>query len=233
MKSFRRIVCSFYSTEAAIKVRQELDRVTFLGANSPMTMKDDENEEQERSRTDTKGHDVRARIYFGEPTPIDNTKQYLDKPDTGKLFFISPPPSPPVGWVSTREGAPNADAHASDLQSALEKLGSKIRDGSSLAHEGDERRPSQLEIQVNNAAVSKEVEPESATSKSGTRTRSGSTTVIYNPEAHATGEGKGLPAVVLEDTSRPESEDEEEGPRLDEGKKLVAHTARPPVELME
>lgn len=249
LRSFRRIVCSFYSTEAAVKVRQELDGTTFLGANSPVSPTGDEAQEHANLPLSAEDHEVRARIYFGEPTPIDNSKHYLDKPDAGKLFFISPPPSPPVGWESTREGPPNTQTHATDLQSALEKLGSKIRDsGSNFGKAGQEEdsKP-ELEVQVNDAAVSGSTvtaptEPRSATSatsRSGTRTRSSSTTMIYDPEAHATGKRKGLPSVMVEDTTYSGEEESEAkdnegaGPQLDDGKRIIAHTTRPPVELME
>ena len=230
LKSFRRIVCSFYSIEAAVKVKQELDGTTFLGANSRIGVQGDEEGQHKIEAAD---HDIRARIYFGEPTPVDNAKQYLDKPDAGKLFFISPPPSPPVGWVSTREGAPNTETHATDLQSALEQLGSKIRNGS--LDDTTDGRPTDLEVQVNNAATNNDAEPMSAVSavsRSGTRTRSGSQAMIYDPSEHATNKAKSLPAVMLEDTSCTE-EEEEGGPKLDDGTKIIAHTSRPPVELME
>ena len=229
LRSLRRIVCSFYSIDAAKKVRQELDRTTLLGANSPVL----QDETQEIPDT-ASAHDVRTKIYFGEPTPIDNKKHYLNKPDAGKLFFISPPPSPPVGWETKLEDAPNAETHASDLQIALEKLGSKIRDGGNFSGDIKEDRVNDLEAKINNAVVSGETaEPTSANTRSGTRTRSGSTTVIYDPESHATGREKKLPSVIIEDTTHVENEDEVDGPRLDDGKKIAAHTPRPPVELME
>ena len=65
-------------------------------------------------------------------------------------------------------------------------------------------------------------EPASATSG---RTRSRSSTVIYDPEAH--GDSPALPAVKVEDYTA------DEDVRLDtDAKKIIAHTSRPPVELM-
>src|SRR5256885_3200842 len=60
LKSFRRIICSFYDTESAIRVRQNLDGAAILG-------------------------ETRARVYFGEPTPVGEERKYLEKPDAGRL----------------------------------------------------------------------------------------------------------------------------------------------------
>ncbi|KAH8153928.1 uncharacterized protein LAJ45_01695 [Morchella importuna] len=96
LKSFRRIVCSFSSTEDAITVRQALDGETIMGD--------------------------RTRVYFGEHTPIQPVDQHLQAPESKKLFFISPPPSPPHGWESKNEEPPNATIVAEDLAHALAKL---------------------------------------------------------------------------------------------------------------
>ncbi|KAF3225011.1 hypothetical protein TWF191_005859 [Orbilia oligospora] len=97
LKSFARIVCSFYSEEDAIKVRGELDGESLMGH--------------------------RMRIYFGTHTPVTPpTDQHLQAPESQKLFFISPPPSPPVGWESRNEEPPNTLVMPEDLASALSKL---------------------------------------------------------------------------------------------------------------
>ncbi len=58
------------------------------------------------------------------------------------------------------------------------------------------------------------------------RGRSGSWTMtVYQPETH--GGSPGLPAVIVEDTTG-----SEEASPVDGGK-IMAHTARPPVELMQ
>ena len=70
-------------------------------------------------------------------------------------------------------------------------------------------------------------EPKSAASSTG-RTRSRSSTVIYDPEAH--GDSPALPAVKVEDYTM----DEDGDVKLDSNaKKIIAHTSRPPVELMD
>ncbi len=96
LKSFRRIVVSFYSVDDAITVRQTLDGEAIMGH--------------------------RIRVYFGEPTPTEPVDQHLHAPTSSKLFFISPPPSPPHGWQMRDEEPPNKDVHAEDLASALAKL---------------------------------------------------------------------------------------------------------------
>uniref|UniRef100_A0A093VFS6 Calcipressin-3 n=1 Tax=Talaromyces marneffei PM1 TaxID=1077442 RepID=A0A093VFS6_TALMA len=114
LPSFRRIVCSFMTVEDAIKVRQLFE--------STKTVFDE--------------CGVRARIYFGEPTPIENTeeakrKKLLEAPQSQKMFFISPPPSPPHGWVMRNEEPPNKEVHASDLADALARLGTQHQSDSS------------------------------------------------------------------------------------------------------
>src|SRR3954454_15039086 len=101
LKSLRRIICSFYDTESAIRVHQHLDGAAILG-------------------------ETRARVYFGEPTAIGEEKKYLERPDAGRLFFISPPPSPPVGWEIRHEDPPNKEVYAEDLAEKLAKLSGKM-----------------------------------------------------------------------------------------------------------
>jgi hypothetical protein len=47
---------------------------------------------------------------------------YLRPPALEKNFLISPPGSPPVGWVPIREDPPNPTPLADDLIAALRKL---------------------------------------------------------------------------------------------------------------
>ncbi|KAL8738126.1 MAG: hypothetical protein Q9181_001032 [Wetmoreana brouardii] len=176
LKSFRRIIASFYTTADAITIHNLLDNTPVMSS--------------------------RARIYFGEPTPIEVTDQHLQAPQSQKMFFISPPPSPPFGWEVREEGPPNKEVHAEDLASALAGLKGRpeAMDQSSndeMGEEGGELR----------------------------RVRSGSTTVVYQPDKH--GGSPGLPAVMVEDTTRSEDVSPVEGG------KIPAHTARPPVELMQ
>ncbi|MBE3043057.1 hypothetical protein IMZ48_10895, partial [Candidatus Bathyarchaeota archaeon] len=96
LKSFRRIVVSFPDEEDAIRVKQAWDGEAIMGN--------------------------RARVYFGQHTPVNPTDDRLELPDAGKLFFISPPPSPPHGWEVRLEDAPNKQVHADDLAAALHKL---------------------------------------------------------------------------------------------------------------
>jgi hypothetical protein len=143
----------------------------------------------------------RVRVYFGQPTSIEVKDEHLPLPDAGKLFFISPPPSPPHGWEMKLEGAPNKLVHAEDLAEALAKLHHKPR-------------------------TDLPASPLSDGETSG-RHRSGSSTTIYRPEDH--GDSPLLPAIEVEDFTN-----EGQGMSLvDAGTKpIMAHTARPPVELM-
>ncbi|KAI0479225.1 Calcipressin-domain-containing protein [Xylariaceae sp. FL0804] len=179
LKSFRRIVVSFADEQAAVKVRALFDGEAFMGE--------------------------RCRVYFGQHTPLDlgrgGQKQHLNLPDAGKLFFISPPPSPPHGWEMRLEDAPNKLVHADDLAEALARL----------HHHHDARA---------------DVSPISPTEGAPSRTRSRSSTLIYQPHEH--GGSPNLPAISVDDmTDSPMAM----SPTLEQS--VITHTSRPPVELME
>lgn len=95
------------------------------------------------------------------------------------------------------EEPPNREVHAQDLATALAGLGkNRIDDGEEELGERDRR------------------------------SRSGSRSVVYDPQDH--GDSPLLPAVTVEDmTDSPISE------TLTPGERIMAHTARPPVELMD
>ncbi|KAL9612239.1 MAG: hypothetical protein Q9167_003152 [Letrouitia subvulpina] len=186
LKSFRRIIVSFYTTDDAISVRRLLD-------NSPIMSS-------------------RARIYFGEPTPLEPADQHLHAPQSSRMFFISPPPSPPLGWEMHHEGPPNKEVHADDLAAALASLRAKPGADimSSPAEEG----------------VEGGVGGDGSTAAAAIRRKGSGGMVVYHPESH--GGSPGLPAVMVEDM-----EESEGTSPLEAGSKLMmTHTARPPVELM-
>ncbi|QSZ36539.1 hypothetical protein DSL72_006419 [Monilinia vaccinii-corymbosi] len=180
LKSFSRIIVSFFDDASAIRIRQILDGEEIMG--------------------------VQVRVYFGQPTSISPKDKHLNLPDAGKLFFISPPPSPPHGWEMKMEDAPNKQVHAEDLAEALAKL---------------HHRPN-TDLPASPMSDNGEM-----TTKSG-RGRSLSMTTIYDPQAH--GFSPNLPAIAVEDTTG----DDWSMSTLDaEQRPITAHTARPPVELME
>ena len=127
------------------------------------------------------------------------------------MFFISPPPSPPFGWEVREEAAPNKEVVAEDLARALAGLKGK---------QGPRGDLDTKEMSMEGVAGEREGGEEG-------RRRSGSRSVVYHPGDH--GDSPLLPAVTVEDTT------EEYDDRLDSDgeKKIMAHTARPPVELME
>ena len=196
-----RIIVSFYTDQECVRVRQEIDGSAFTPT-------------------------VICKCYFGEPTPVDNEKKYLERPDAGKLFFISPPPSPPVGWESKAEDPPNKEVHADDLVAKLAKLTGKMENPES---------PIEGQIQVTAEELSKLKTPTHRRALSGVsedlspingtpKMRSRSSTLIYDPKTH--GDSPNLPAVTLE------TEDDSEVELDNEAKSPMAHTSRPPVELM-
>lgn len=204
LKSMCRLIVSFETEADAIKVRQEIDRTAFTPTNI-------------------------CKCYFGEPTPIGDTMKFLERPDAGRLFFISPPPSPPVGWESKAEDPPNKQVHADDLAAKLSNLTGKMVS-----------EPAEMEEQVTAEELKAIKASPTATSPhrrawgsmasitdidSPIKMRSRSSTLIYDPKEH--GESPGLPAVVVE------TEDDSEVELDDEAKSPMAHTMRPPVELIE
>ncbi|RKU40891.1 hypothetical protein DL546_002681 [Coniochaeta pulveracea] len=183
LKSFSRIIVSFYDEASAIQIRSIWDGEAILGE--------------------------RCRVYFGKPTPLDlhEKDSHLALPDAGKLFFISPPPSPPHGWEMKLEDAPNKMVHAEDLAEALARL----------RHQAD-------------------ASPVTPTDKEGAaafgrKQRSRSSTLIFQPSEDA--KVPDLPCVMVDDmTDDPEDSVKMESPVAMEQKPIMAHTARPPVELM-
>ncbi|OQD72895.1 hypothetical protein PENDEC_c018G02415 [Penicillium decumbens] len=207
LPSFRRIVCSFHSSDDAVAVRKLLEGTRLLNRN------------------------VRPRIYFGEPTPVlseeelHRPKRHLEAPQLDKLFFISPPPSPPHGWTMRNEDPPNKEVHASDLANALAKL------------KTDQSEPAPVD-----PATPVSISSDKRTGSwplAGSQQRSRSSTVLFNPEDY--GRSPNLPAVMVEDVSLGGVEDEdEEDVDMDSDispvemslKKMPPKTSRPPVELM-
>jgi hypothetical protein len=175
LKSFRRIIVSFFDDDSAIRIKQILDGEAIMGEV--------------------------VKVYFGQPTSIEQKDEHLNLPDAGKLFFISPPPSPPHGWEMKLEDAPNKQVHAEDLAEALAKLHHKPRTDLPASPISD-----------------------SGEGVSG-RARSSSSTTIYNPSEH--GLSPNLPAISVEDTTG-----EIEISPIEQEKPILAHTARPPMELI-
>lgn len=152
----------------------------------------------------------RIRVYFGAETRIQGEEdQHLKAPSTGKLFFISPPPSPPQGWESREEEPPNRETHADDLAAALGRLASVPED--TLMMDDGAAETGGFEYVPAVPAKS--------------RSRADSRTIVYHPVEQ--GHSPLLPAIAVEDTSC-------EGSPVEETfAPVLAHTARPPVELME
>jgi len=182
LKSFRRIIIVFYDVEAAKNIRRTLDGELIFGS--------------------------RVRVYFGLETDTSAADQHLRAPHTEKLFFISPPPSPPHGWEIRNEEPPNKEVLPDDLALALARLQARSNAPVSPDSPGDA-------MDIDSADVL------------GSRKRSGSV-IVYHPEDH--GDSPNLPAISVEDlTDEPSDVSlvESNSPRL------IAHTMRPPIELME
>jgi hypothetical protein len=174
LRSFRRIIVSFFDEDSAIRIRTILDGEAIMGE--------------------------RVKVYFGHKTQIEPKDEHLNLPDAGKLFFISPPPSPPHGWEMKLEDAPNKQVHAEDLAEALAKLHHRPR-------------------------TDLPASPMSDNEDGAGRKRSGSRATIYNPEEY--GNSPNLPAIEVEDLTG-----ENDFSPIEQEKPILAHTSRPPVELM-
>lgn len=148
----------------------------------------------------------RARVYFGEHTPVEPVDQHLHAPESKKLFFISPPPSPPHGWESKDEAPPNATIVAEDLAHALAKLNCNTRP----YQDTDEAR----------------LKEGDATSPGGfRRPRSASSVVLFEPEEKEG--GRSMPGISVDDYTDSGDEGSPISP-IESG----FHTSRPPIELI-
>lgn len=136
------------------------------------------------------------------------------------------------------EEPPNKEVHAGDLAEALAKLHARP------SLEGEPATP------VSPTTIDGNVDGAGSVGRTNGgcgfegRGRSGSSTVtIYNPEDH--GDSPNLPAVMVEDTTAAaegldgdEEEEMELSPidgdgNVEGGRRIIAHTSRPPVELMD
>ncbi|KAJ5083168.1 hypothetical protein N7456_012595 [Penicillium angulare] len=199
LPSLRRIVCSFHSDVDAITIRKRLEGTNLLN------------------------HNITPKIHFGEPTPIISQEgpKLLQAPQSDKLFFISPPPSPPHGWVMRNEDPPNKEVHADDLARALCMLKTEHAEPAG----GDPATP----VSISSATRTP------SWPLTGSQQRSRSSTIIYHPEDH--GHSPNLPAVLVEDASiqsdgEPDN-DAQMSPFEMSARKMPPKTSRPPVELME
>jgi hypothetical protein len=192
LKSFRRIVVSFFDVDSAISIRQTLDGETVMGC--------------------------RIRVYFGMNTPLNPSDQHLPLPKSDKLFFISPPPSPPMGWEMHNESEPNKIVHAEDLAAALARL---------------HARPNPECPSPTTEGGNPETGPIFG------RRKRGDSIIVYDPQEH--GDSPDLPAIAVEDTTQSPScmtpnEDAMEGIEgpisQQKAQGMAVSTARPPVELM-
>ncbi|KAK1776973.1 Calcipressin-domain-containing protein [Copromyces sp. CBS 386.78] len=214
LKSFRRIIVTFFDEQAAIAVRSVWDGEAILGE--------------------------RCRVYFGQPTPIDvsDADKHLALPDAGKLFFISPPPSPPHDWEQRMEDAPNTMVHAEDLAEALAKL---------RHHNNPNGMDADVKVPVSPASDGGSSGRPGDFKENARKNRSRSSTLIFQPDKNhvQTSNGKtgglavDLPCVTVDDMTD-EAEGDADGdidmsPVSDSPgrtRPIFAHTARPPVELM-
>lgn len=127
LPTFGRIVVVCSTVSAALRIRVALDYTQFNFPETETSENEQSNDSEPRSL---------IRVFFGQHTPLepllarqsggDVPDIHLRLPDQGKLYLISPPPSPPAGWESTEEEPPNTKVGvpADVLASVLAKLSS-------------------------------------------------------------------------------------------------------------
>uniref|UniRef100_A0A2S2QSZ0 Protein sarah n=1 Tax=Sipha flava TaxID=143950 RepID=A0A2S2QSZ0_9HEMI len=80
-RSFKRLRVNYSNSASAANARIQMHQIRF--------------------------YDTVINCYFAQPvTPIDAADQHLQLPAPVKQFLISPPASPPEGWVPRAEGEP-------------------------------------------------------------------------------------------------------------------------------
>ncbi|CAG8745008.1 11295_t:CDS:2, partial [Acaulospora colombiana] len=145
LKSFRRAIVVYYSAEDAERARIASDRlyipetpkcpaITLRAFRAPETVLVEEGWFSGGTR---KTHPAisddaeEGAWYFGgfpvfssnfDEGEIKESPFHLRPPVPERNFLISPPGSPPVGWVAVREDPPNESPLAEDLVQALERL---------------------------------------------------------------------------------------------------------------
>lgn len=80
LRIFKRCTIQFSNPIAAILARIQLNNKTFCGES--------------------------LKMFLSNPIKLKNSRQFLEAPKNEKSFLISPPSSPPVGWVQIVEDPP-------------------------------------------------------------------------------------------------------------------------------
>lgn len=64
------------------------------------------------------------KLFYGAHNNTSSQQEHLQLPDRGKLWLISPPPSPPADWVPQQEDPPNREMFFSseELHQALQSM---------------------------------------------------------------------------------------------------------------
>ncbi|KAJ3125680.1 hypothetical protein HK100_010660 [Physocladia obscura] len=101
--AFFRFFVVFHNVNEATHVKQHLNGTIFLGSKE-------------------------LKVYYGENTDINsigstpNAASFLQVPALERNFLLSPPGSPPVGWVQTTEAQPSPGGHHEAMLYALARL---------------------------------------------------------------------------------------------------------------
>lgn len=119
LKSFGRVLSVFESSEDAVATQKILEDSAALVLLNPT------NNDNVTSTTSQPQQLRQIRSYFYTNTPLYSSEEeanqdmHLHPPAAPHLFFISPPPSPPVGWTSRVEDPPHINTPPPGLLKAM------------------------------------------------------------------------------------------------------------------
>ncbi|KAK9454148.1 Calcipressin-domain-containing protein [Dipodascopsis uninucleata] len=173
----------------------------------------------------------RLKVYFGENTPAECVETLMNKsksrdsmhlqlPDAGKLFLISPPPSPPMEWESGYEEPPNTETGV--LPELLARALMQVDD-----------------IDENQMSVSSSEESASRSNSFGlNRTSTSSSLSHHTPSVVVIkpDEGEGNPGIIISDYSDESTAEYFSAPSSDfttesfKARASLSRTSRPPME---
>ena len=112
LRLFKRCCVRYECAASALLARFELDAISTLKHSFKMSANGD-------SDGDNQQPQQRIRMFLARPIRPKNTRPFLQAPKSDKMFLISPPSSPPVGWEQQLEDPPVVNL---ELLSALSKL---------------------------------------------------------------------------------------------------------------
>ncbi|KAF5102587.1 hypothetical protein D0Z00_000297 [Geotrichum galactomycetum] len=221
LRSFGRIVAVFSTVQLATSA---LKLISLSNAELPKGLK--------------ACYDVHTPLYTGNGDTVNPEfgqgpdDKHLQLPDKGRLFFISPPPSPPPGWVSQLEESPNTQTFHADLHEALLKIAEA--EPEAIGHNDISPFPSETVVSPETGKLVKRItlysaEPEPAVAAGAANVP----TLTLNTAQPPASPTLTTPTIIVEWNQDDEDEsfsdcEEAETPKLSENI-AITRTGRPPM----